>query len=133
MYQKFKPGSEIFLWCDGRDKDAQTPVTKHSSQEGNTNKRQARKRKYVDKIVKELKEKHDDNYTTPKLRLWACMIASGTHDDMDDPPHVPMVIGAPIPKKQKQESMTSALVDAATAFAKILSPSLPSTSVEPVT
>ena len=61
------------------------------------------------------------------------MIASGTHDNMDDPPCVPMIIGAPIPKKQKQESMTSALVNAATAFAKVLSPSLPSTSVEPVT
>ena len=30
-----------------------------------------------------------------------------------------MIIGAPIPKKYKQVSMTSALVDAATVFAKV--------------
>ena len=63
------------------------------------------------------------------------MIVSGTHNDMDDPPRVPMIIGAPMPKKQKQNSMTLALVDAATAFAKVLSPSVPHnfSSVEPVT
>ena len=58
------------------------------------------------------------------------MIVSGTHEDMDDPPHVPMIIGTPLPKTQKQESMTSTLVDAATAFAKVLSPC---SSAEPVT
>ena len=48
------------------------------------------------------------------------MIAYGTHDDMDDPPHVPTYdYGAPILKKQKQENMISALVDAATALAKV--------------
>ena len=101
LSMKLKPGNEIFLWCDGKDEDAQTAVTKHSSQEGNTNKQQAREEE-IDKIVKELKEKHYDNYTTPQLRLWACMIASGIHDDMDDPPRVPMIIGAPIPKKQNK-------------------------------
>jgi len=50
------------------------------------------------------------------------MIGNGTRDDKDDPPRVPMIIGAPLPK-QKHESMTSALVDTATAFAKVLSPS----------
>ena len=71
MYQKFKPGSEIFLWCDGREEDAQTAVTKHSSQEGNTNKRQAREEE-IDKIVKELKEKHDDYSSTSFVGTYDC-------------------------------------------------------------
>ena len=141
MYQIFKPGSEVFLWCDGRDEDSQISSrnnsqtsSRNNSQESSVNKRQAREEE-LDTVVKELKEKHEDNYTTPQLRLWARMIVSGTHDDMDDPPRVPMIIGAPMPKKQKQNSMTSALVDAATAFAKVLSPSVPHncSSVEPVT
>ena len=51
MYQKFKPRSEIFLWYDGRDEDAQTAVTKHRSQESNTYKRQAREEE-IGKIIK---------------------------------------------------------------------------------
>ena len=36
------------------------------------------------------------------LRLQARMIANGSHDDKDDPPRVPMIIHAPIPKKQNR-------------------------------
>jgi len=127
MYQKYKKGAEIFLWCDGReDRRIDKQTSKHDSASV-LNKRQMRDDE-IDATVKELKKKHGDTYTTPQLRLWARMIASGTHDDMDDPPRVPMITGAPIPKKQKQESMTSALVDAATAFAKVLCPSTSNTS-----
>ena len=50
------------------------------------------------------------------------MIVSGTHSDLDNSPRVPMIVGAPLPKRQKQESLSTALVGAATAFAKALSP-----------
>ena len=127
MYAKFAPGSEIFLWCDGRETDdddsrVQGGGTKRKSpSEAPVNKRQAREEE-LDSIFKELKDKHGDAYTVPQLRLWARMIVSGTHDDQDNPPRVPMIIGAPLPKRQKQESISSALVDAATAFAKAISP-----------
>jgi len=121
MYDKFKmPGSEIFLWCNGREVQDNT---KGKSQVNN--KRQAREEE-LDSIFKELKEKHD-TYSGPQLRLWARMIASGTHDSFDEPPRVPMILGAPLPKRPKpQESMSTALIGAATAFAKVLSPSPPS-------
>ena len=35
---------------------------------------------------------------------------------------LPMIVRAPLPKQQKQESLSTALVGAATAFAKALSP-----------
>jgi len=51
----------------------------------------------IDATVNKLKKKHGDSYTTIQLRLWACMIANGTHDDKDD--DVPMIICASLPKK----------------------------------
>ena len=125
MYTKCSPGSEIFLWCDGRipsDEDSQGTSSKEKPQtDGSVSKRQAREEE-LDSIFLELKEKHGDDYSVPQLRLWARMITSGTHDNLDDPPRVPMILGAPLPKRQKQESITTALVGAATAFAKAISP-----------
>ena len=124
MYKRFLPGSEIFLWCEGREGCEDSPAisTKRKSlSETSVNKRQAREEE-LDSIFKQLKEKHDDAYSSPQLRLWARMIVSGTHSDLDSPPRVPMIIGAPLPKRQKQESLSTALVGAATAFAKALSP-----------
>lgn len=118
MYSKYSPGTEIFLWCDG--KIPSSPKQK-APDEGSVTKRQAREEER-DSIFKDLKEKHADDYSIPQLRLWARMISTGSHDSLDDPPRVPMILGAPLPKKQKQESITTALVGAATAFAKAMSP-----------
>lgn len=130
MYTRFAPGNEIFLWCDGRESDAdredsQGIGTKRKKPSDSTmTKRQAREEE-LDSIFKQLKEKHADAYTDPQLRLWARMIVNGTHGNLVDPPHVPMIMGAPLPKKQKQDSITTAIVGAATAFAKAISPSPP--------
>ncbi len=125
MYTRFAPGHEIFLWCDGREEDkegSQGVATKQKPQsEGPVNKRQAREEE-LDSTFKELKKNHGDAYSGPQLRLWARMVISGTHDNLDDPPRVPIIVGAPLPKRQKQESIATALVGAATAFAKALSP-----------
>ena len=47
------------------------------------------------------------------------MIQCGTHDDYDDPPHVPMITGI-LPKRPKKDSITDALTAAATAVVKHL-------------
>jgi hypothetical protein len=123
MYLKFTSGWEIFLWCNGRDDESENvPASlKRKNDCPTTTKRQAREDE-LDSIFKQLKEKHEDKYTIPQLRLWARMISCGTHDDIDEPPRVPMIVGAPLPKRQKQESLTTALVGAATAFANAISP-----------
>ena len=90
-------------------------VTVHKQDSASVNKRQMKNNeKYA--AVKGLNRKHGEIYITPQLHIWACMIASCTCDDMNDPPHVPMIISAPIPKKQKHESMTLPFVDATTVF-----------------
>ena len=57
------------------------------------------------------------------------MITCGTHDNLDSPPPVPMIVGSPLPKHPKQESLTSALVGAANAFASAISPTPNATGV----
>lgn len=124
MYLKFNGREEIFLWCNAKDDSENTAPAKpknHSDSVATSTRRQA-KEDELDSIFKELKEKHEDKYSIPQLRLWARMISCGTHDDVDEPPHVPLIVGAPQPKRQKQESLTSALVGAATAFANAISP-----------
>ncbi len=58
----------------------------------------------------------------PQLRLWARMIHCGTHEDYQEPPHVPMITGMP-PKRPKKDSLTEALTGAAEAVAKAFAPS----------
>jgi hypothetical protein len=107
------------VWCDGKVPDEDTMTKTKSQSDGSGNKRQVWEEEFGS-IFEELKEKHGTNYSNPQFRLWAHMIVSGTHEDLDDPPRVPMILGAPLPKRQKQVSITTALVGAATAFAKAI-------------
>ena len=50
------------------------------------------------------------------------MIVAKMHDDMDEPPKVPMITGA-VQKSQPKEPPTDTFVSAATAVAKVFSPS----------
>ena len=78
-----------------------------------------KKRFEVDELFHDLKERHGNKYSGPQLRLWSRMISNGLHEDMDDPPRVPMITGTP--KQKKQESLSEALAGAASAFAKVFS------------
>ena len=102
------------LWCYGREDqsdDLHVGVKRKNGCDGIFNKRQA-KEEEIDVLF----EKHGDNYSNPQLRLWACMIICGTHDNLDSPPRVPMIVGSPLTKRPKQESLTSALVGAVNTF-----------------
>jgi len=119
MYQLYKEG-ENFLWCDGREE----PVDKHSDEdmakrknhksESAVRARQDREED-LESIYSELQKKHGDSYSGLQLHLWARMIVSRTHDDLEEPLRVPMITGL-VPKRQKQETLSDALAGAATAF-----------------
>ena len=81
----------------------------------------------LESIYSELQEKHGDSYSGPQLRLWARMIVSGTHDDVEEPPRVPIIIGM-VPNHHKQETLFDALAGAATALVKGFCPTLTSVS-----
>ena len=74
----------------------------------------------LESIFQQLKEKHESKYSGPQLRLWARMTVAKTHDDMDEPPKVPMITEA-VQKSQPKDSLTDVFVSAATVFAKVFS------------
>ena len=67
--------------------------SRKSANDSAVTKRQAREEE-IDSIFRQLQESHDDAYSVPQLRLWARMVISGTHDDLETPPRVPMIVGA---------------------------------------
>lgn len=123
MYEKLQGKPEIFLWSDGKD-DSKT-VTEGDHEDGShnrkrpletTSKRQE-KEEEVEALFSELKDKHSGKFSIPQLRLWARMVASGIHDDMEEPPQVPMITGI-TPKRAKRETLSDALTPLANAITK---------------
>ena len=123
MYDSFEPGSKITLWCDGignaRTDGTSEPSTKRRKTAtfvSTASDSSPKTTDNVDQIFKELKSKHSDMENT-KLRLWAKLIEKGRYDDLDNPPQIPLITGSPAPAK-KRDSISNALVDAATVVAK---------------
>ena len=81
----------------------------------------------IDKMTQELREKHDEQFSGPQLRLWASMKLNGQHYSMEHPPQIPLFAGT-MTRKPKRESLSDALTNAATAVVGILKGQPPSTS-----
>ena len=125
MYSKHPNGGELVLWCDGRsdaikaNKRKRTDVTRED------------KEAEVDEIYKNLQEKHSEVFDTPRLRLWARMIAADLYDNYDTPPNVPTFSGI-MSKKPQKENMCEAITTAAVAFAKTIAEKPVNQSLTPV-
>ena len=117
MYTSLKK-KDIVLWCDARS-ESTTNDKKRRLQVENTNDPPPSKRKLiedkVDEMVEKLKERHDDHYTLPQMRLWARMISAGHHDSLDDPPRIPAITGV-TPKRKQRQSLAEAIAGAATTL-----------------
>ena len=87
MYRRYPSGSEVFLWCEGCADPLEDRLAEgqKSGNDSVVNKRQARDEE-IDTNLRQLQETHDDTYSVPQLRLWARMVISGMHDDLDNPP-----------------------------------------------
>ena len=106
------------MWRNAQNNSENTVPAKlknHSDSVATNARRQAREDERIE-------GKHKDKYSISQLRLWVRMISCGTHEDVDESPHVPLIVGAPQPKRQRQDSLATALVSAATAFANAISP-----------
>ena len=92
MYEKYKQGGQIVLWCDGRPEDEASSFAL-SGKRKRDNERSTRRQEQEDQVEKafeRLKDKHgDDEFDIPRLRLWSRMICSGLHDDYNVPPKIP--------------------------------------------
>ncbi len=114
MYGAFKDTDEILMWCDGDSAGSdKSRKRKRDSERDN-----------VDAIYLELKEKHQNLFTVPQLKLWARMIHCDTHESYDKPPAIPMFQGSE-PKRQKKETVAESIADGMAAISKALSPPSP--------
>ena len=116
-------GGELTLWCEGRKNGATTnsidqPGPHRCKSEVTT--RRQEKEEEVDQFFSDLKDKHGGNYSSPKLRLWARMIASGIHESIEEPPDVPAFQHAERKRRKGPESLTGALTGAVEAIAKVM-------------
>ncbi len=122
MYSAFKKGSEILLWCEGKESTTTTTEPEEKEPPVKRAKTGCTRRELfeteVDEIFKKLKDKHPQ-MAAPKIRLWARLIQSGRCDDYDTPPNIPLITGAPVGAKPK-ESMKDVITGAATAVVKML-------------
>lgn len=117
MYMKYHNGGDIVLWCDGKSEN-EIAKAKRKKGESNVGSTRHEKEDEVDNIYADLKEKHSTKFDTPKLRLWARMVAQNLHDDYDNPPNIPAFSGSS--KKPRKDNMYEALTGAAEAFAKVV-------------
>ena len=123
VMQRKHPTGEITLWCDGRISDIEEEVMgygkrKRGDQSTGSSKREKKEEEVDSVFFEELKEKHGAMFDTPRLRLWARMIANDIHDDLERPSRIP-AFGF-TPKKPRQESVSNAISGEAIAFAKAL-------------
>jgi len=51
---------------------------------------------------------HSGNLSVPQLRLWARMVVTGIHNNLEEPPQVPMITRI-TPKRAKKEILSDAL------------------------
>ena len=117
MYKKY-PSGEITLWCDAYvDEELTCGKRKREDSSNNPSKRQ-KKEDDVDSVFKQLKEKHDTEFSTPQLRLWARMVTNNLYDDLEEPPKIPAFTSTP--KRSHQPSVSSAINGAAIAITKAL-------------
>ena len=92
------------------------------------------KHKRIEDIKQKLLEKHGSENSPMQYRLWAEMIAIGTHSSYDLPPRIPMFTGGRTikPKAQHTSDLTVALTTMAEAVTGALKPkevSIASTAV----
>ena len=120
MNAKFT-GGDVCLWCDAAQQTSEATVLRNRSPTRKKSSKREDKEQEVDDIFQDLKERHESDYSGPQLRLWARMISNGLHEDLDNPPRVPMITGT-TPKRPKQDTLTEALTSVATVFAKMINP-----------
>ncbi len=118
----------VSLWCDGKEveDDAEsdedrTTTRKKQKKESRGPSRRAETAEELEDVFQKLKDKHGKDYSRPQLRLWARMIVTKTHDDLNVPPKVPMITGV-TQRQPCKESLTDVFRSAASAIADVWSP-----------
>lgn len=129
MYTTYRSGL-ITLWCDGRSEPTEDSASGRSKRKKEeTSSRRQEKESEVEEVYTNLVSMHKDSYTTPQLRLWARMVCSNLHADLEMPPDIPAFSGKPAQRKSRQrESVSDVIGSAAVAIVNALKNDTPNTS-----
>ena len=88
----------VTFWCHGASEASRKRDSKSGSEDeqdapGKSSRKMSRmeeKRATVEEYERQLKEKHGNDYTGFQYKLWAEMVAVGSHNDLDEPPTASM-------------------------------------------
>ena len=88
----------VTFWCHGASEASRKRDSKSGSEDeqdvpGKSSRKMSRmeeKRATVEEYKRQLKEKHGNDYTGFQYKLWAEMVAVGSHNDLDEPPTASM-------------------------------------------
>lgn len=116
------------LWCDGVN-FAKKKLSSDEEDSGQNARKKPRtssanesKQQRVEDIKEQLQAKHGSEYSPMQYRLWAEMVAVGTHTSCDLPPQVPMFTGGRAKNKSPTSDLTTAFTSMAEAVAGALKP-----------
>ena len=119
MYMQFEHSNTITLFCEGHSESIPKQDKATTSRKRKSNYEDHEEE--VKKIAIELEEKHGDKYNERQLRLWARMIFNKQHEDLEEPPNIPIITGG-VKRPAKKETLTDALSSVAIALTKAISP-----------
>ena len=131
MYKHFEASQTVTLFCEGRPK-SQTTATANTGAKSRKRKASSYSdhEEEIDRLSIELSEKHGSKYNEQQYRLWARMIVNNQHDNMDEPPNIPIITGG-VKRPPRKEPLSDALTSVATALTKALAPNTHSQNSPP--
>ena len=91
-------GTKVTLWCNDSIAVNKSSHGKHAhlDAENDSNRKKQKlssmdeKKALAEEHEQQLREKHGDKYTRFQYKLWAEMLTSGVHTDLDEPPAASM-------------------------------------------
>ena len=93
---------EILLWCDGKDVSRKRKPANDAINEEPAAKRSSNSHEEaIEEIAQELEGIHGEKYVYRQYKLWARMIENKQHKDKNTPPNMPMIMGKPVKKDEK--------------------------------
>ena len=101
VWKLVNEGEKVTFWCTGVDQSCAKPKkralnegsqARHISESAKKLKmsKQEEQRAMTEEYETKLKDKHGDKFTSFQFKLWAEMLTSGVHNDLDVPPAASM-------------------------------------------
>ena len=111
VWDKIEGGAKVTLWCMRNESvNSKSRSKRVSTEDEKSTDRKKQKlcssKELAEEHEQELQEKHGTKYTRFQYKLWSEMLASGVHDNMDEPPAASMFTRGTKHQKQPENRDT---------------------------